>query len=253
MGHFHAHFQAISSLRVLVLQSNKLHREIRCPHSPSTWQMLQNIDLSSNNFSGTLPVSLLASLEAVKANVDFNLFMYELFQLMDIYYQDTMGVTFKGLKLELVKILTIFTLIDFSANRLEGPIPNTLGDLKALYFLNLLHNAISGSIPPVLGNLDQPESLGLSWNYLNGTILAQLANLHFLSFLNLSKNRLVGSIPTSQQFLTFFESSLEGNLRLRGLPLNKSCSTTTNGTEEASSVPTQSNIDDDEDNDDSKK
>ncbi|XP_030466023.1 receptor-like protein 7 [Syzygium oleosum] len=252
-GTFPCHFNAISSLRVLVLRSNKLHGEIGCPHSPCTWQMLQIIDLSSNNFRGTLPTSLLTSWEAMKASVDFNHLQYELNRMMGTYYEDTVSVTFKGQKLELVKILTIFTSIDFSGNRLEGPIPDTLGDLKALYFLNLSHNAISGSIPPVLGNMDQLESLDLSWNYLNGTIPAQLANLYFLSFLNLSNNQLVGSIPTRGQFLTFSKSSFEGNLGLCGLQLNKSCSTTTNGTEEAGSVSTQSNIDDDGNSDDIKE
>ncbi|XP_039173549.1 receptor-like protein 43 [Eucalyptus grandis] len=166
-GTFPCHLKAISSLCVLVLRSNKLHGEIGCPQSPSIWQKLQIIDLSSNNIGGILPASLLTSWEAMKANV------------------------------ELVKILTVFTSIDFSSNRLEGPIPDTIGDLKALYFLNLSHNAISGSIPPVLGNLHQLESLDLSWNYLNGSIPAQLVNLDFLSFLNLSNNQLVGSIPTS--------------------------------------------------------
>ncbi|XP_056172672.1 receptor-like protein 7 [Syzygium oleosum] len=252
-GTFPCHFNAMSSLRVLVLRSNKLHGEIGCTHSPCTWQMLQIIDLSFNNFSGTLPVSLLASWEAMKANVDFNHLQYEIHVRGGIYYEDTMSVTFKGLKLELVKILTIFTSIDFSGNRLEGPIPDMLGDLKALYFLNLSHNAISGSIPPVLGNLDQLESLDLSWNYLNGNIPAQLENLDFLSFLNLSNNQLVGSIPTRGQFLTFSKSSFEGNLGLCGLQLNKSCSTTTNGTEEVGSVSTQCNTDDDGNNDDIKR
>ncbi|KAI6698518.1 hypothetical protein NL676_018637, partial [Syzygium grande] len=187
-GTFPCHFNAMSSLRVLVLRSNKLHGEIGCTHSPCTWQMLQIIDLSSNNFNGTLPVSLLASWEAMKVNLDFNYLQYEIHVSDGIYYEGTMSVTLKGQKLELVKILTIFTSIDFSGNRLEGLIPYMLGDLKALYFLNLLHNAISGSIPPVLGNLDQLESLDMSWNYLNGTIPAQLAKLDFLSFLNLSKS-----------------------------------------------------------------
>ncbi|XP_030439767.1 receptor-like protein 7 [Syzygium oleosum] len=254
-GTFPCHLKAISSLRVLILRSNQLHGEIRCSHSPRTWQMLQIIDLSSNDFSGTLPASLLTSWEAMKANVHFNRLQFPSYvtQSNQLYYEDTMRVTLKGQQLELVKILTIFTSIDFSGNRLGGPIPDTLRDLKALYFLNLSHNAISGLIPPVLGSLLQLESLDLSWNYLNGIIPAQLANLHFLSFLNLSNNQLVGSIPTSGQFLTFSKSSFEGNLGLCGLPLNKSCSTTTNGTEEAGSVPTQSDIDDDGDNDDSKK
>ncbi|XP_039173484.1 receptor-like protein 7 [Eucalyptus grandis] len=252
-GTFPCHFKAISSLRVLVLRSNKLHGEIGCPHSPNAWQMLQIIDLSSNNFSGTLPASLLASWEAMKANVDFHHLQYEFVLFSNVYYQETVGVIVKGLQLELVKILTTFTSIDFSGNRLEGPIPDTLADLKALYFLNLSHNAISGSISPVLGNLHQLESLDLSWNYLNGTIPAQLANLNFLSFLNLSNNQLVGSIPAWRQFLTFSKSSFEGNLGLCGFPLDNSCSTTTNGTPEAGSVPTQSGIDVGGNNDDSKK
>lgn len=252
-GTFPCHFKAISNLRVLVLRSNKLHGEIGCPHSSNTWKMLQIIDLSSNNFSGTLPASLLASWEAMKANVDFHHLHCEFFIFGVVYYQETVGVTVKGLQLELVKILTTFTSIDFSSNRLEGPIPDILANLKALYSLNLSHNAISGSIPPVLENLHQLESLDLSGNYLNGTIPAQLANLTFLSFLNLSNNQLVGSIPAWRQFLTFSKSSFEGNLGLCGFPLDNSCSTTTNGTLEAGSVPTQSDIDDGSNNDDSEK
>ncbi|KAF8024783.1 hypothetical protein BT93_F1841 [Corymbia citriodora subsp. variegata] len=242
-GTFPCHFMAISSLRVLILRSNKLHGEIGCAHRPCTWQMLQIIDLSSNDLSGALPTSLLASWEAMKASVDFDQLHYEL-NLTNSYYQDTVSGTFKGVELELVKILAIFTSIDFSSNRFEGPIPYTLRDLKSLYFLNLSHNAISGSIPPILGNLHQLESLDLSWNLLNGTIPAQLANLDFLSFLNLSNNQLVGSIPDNRHFLTFSESAFERNLGLCGLPLNKSCSVARNRTEEAV---------DDGNNDDSKK
>ncbi|KAF8041839.1 hypothetical protein BT93_A0437 [Corymbia citriodora subsp. variegata] len=246
-GTFPCHFMAISCLRVLVLRSNKLHGEIGCPHSHCTWQMLQIIDLSSNDFGGTLPMSLLTSLEAMKANVDSNLLQYQFHDFIgidDLYYKDTMRATLKGLQLEFVKILTVFTLIDFSSNKLEGQIPDTLKDLKALYVLNLSHNAISGSIPFVLGNMDQLESLDLSRNHLKGTIPAQLANLHFLSLLNLSNNQLVGNIPTSGQFLTFSKSSFEGNLGLCGLLLNKSCSISKNRIEEAT---------DDGDNDDSEK
>ncbi|XP_030449839.1 receptor-like protein 7 [Syzygium oleosum] len=259
-GTFPCHFKAISSLRVLVLRSNNLHGEIGCPHSPCTWQMLQIIDLSSNNFSGTLPAQYLRTWEAMKADVDFNYIQYQVLRALGLYYQDTVSVTIKGRRVELVKILTVFTSIDFSCNNFEGPIPDTLGAFKALHALNLSNNAISGSIPSSLGHLQQLESLDLSRNDLNGTIPRQLSDLNFLSFLSLSYNKLEGSIPAVKQFLTFSASSFEGNAGLCGppletscFPLEKTCSIATNGMEEAGCAPTKSDIEDGGDNDDSEK
>ncbi|KAK3444984.1 hypothetical protein EUGRSUZ_A00575, partial [Eucalyptus grandis] len=223
-GTFPCHFQAISSLRVLVLRSNKLHGEIGCRHSPNTWQMLQIVDISSNNFSGTLPPQYLTTWEAMKADVDINRVQYPFLHSTRLQYQDTITVTVKGLKLELVKILIIFTSIDFSRNNFEGPIPNTVGALKGLHFLNLSNNAFSGPLPSSLGHLQQLESLDLSWNDLNGTIPPRLSDLTFLSFLNLSYNKLEGSIPAVKQFLTFSASSFEGNAGLCGFQLGTNCS-----------------------------
>ncbi|KAI6698511.1 hypothetical protein NL676_018630, partial [Syzygium grande] len=208
----------------------------------------------------------------MKADLDFNYIQYPFLRLAGLYYQDRVSVTIKGLQVELVKILTLYTIIDFSCNNLEGPIPDTLGDLKALYVLNLSNNGFSGPIPPSLGHLQQLESLDLSRNDLNGTIPTQLSDLNFLSFLSLSYNKLVGSMPAVKQFLTFSASSFEGNSGLCGPPLETSCSSSfggnlgscenphektwsiaMNGTEEAGCVPTQSNTDDDGRNDDSGK
>ncbi|KAF8042000.1 hypothetical protein BT93_A0561 [Corymbia citriodora subsp. variegata] len=216
--------KSIASLRVLVLRSNKFHGKIGCPQPNGTWKMLQIVDISSNNFSGALPAKCLKTWEAMKVNEDINHIQYSFLRLSGLYYQDTVTVTFKGLQLELVKILTIFTSIDFSCNSLKGPIPDTLGDLKALYFLNLSKNGFSGPIPPSLGNLQQLESLDLSSNDLNGTIPPQLSDLNFLSFLNLSYNKLVGIIPAVKQFLTFSASSYENNSGLCGPQLETNCS-----------------------------
>ncbi|XP_030440841.1 receptor-like protein 7 isoform X1 [Syzygium oleosum] len=250
--------KSIASLRVLVLRSNKFHGGVGCVETNGTWKMLQIVDVSSNNFSGTLPAQYLRTWEAMKANVDINDIQYPFLRLTGLYYQDTVSVTIKGLQVELMKILTLYTIIDFSCNNLEGPIPDTLGDLKALYVLNLSNNGFSGPIPPSLGHLQQLESLDLSRNDLNGTIPRQLSDLNFLSSLNLSYNKLVGSIPAVKQFLTFTASSFEGNAGLCGppleticFPLKKTCSIATNGTEEAGCVPTESDTDDKGDNDDS--
>ncbi|XP_048127721.1 receptor like protein 22-like [Rhodamnia argentea] len=232
---FPCQLRNISTLRVLVLHSNKFHRPIDCPVISGTWKMLQIVDLSFNNFSSMLPADFLMSWEAMKVNLHFDHLQYPFLWLSDLYYQDTVRVTFKGLQLELMKILTVFTSIDFSSNRFEGPIPEALGDLQALYYLNLSHNVLSGPISPSLGKIRQLESLDLSQNYLNGTIPVQLSDLNFLSFLNLSYNQLVGMIPARKQYVTFSEGSLEGNRGLCGFPLHKSCPITRNP-EEADAV-----------------
>ncbi|KAI8556183.1 hypothetical protein RHMOL_Rhmol05G0232200 [Rhododendron molle] len=135
------------------------------------------------------------------------------------YYEDSVIVINKGLKMELVKILAIFTAIDFSNNCFKGKIPDTLGDLKSLIVLNLSHNALTGSIPSSLGNLSALESLDLSLNKLRGSIPVTLASLTFLSFLNLSYNQLVGMIPSGPQLQLFPGTSFEGNKGLWGPPL----------------------------------
>lgn len=223
---FPCQLKSIASIRVLVLRFNKFHGHLGCPEPHGTWKMLQIVDISSNHFSGALPTKCLTTWEAMKVNVDINHIQYPFLRWTGLYYQDTVSITIKGLQVELVKILTIFTSIDFSCNNLEGPIPDTLGDLKALYFLNLSKNAFSGPIPSSLANLRQLESLDLSRNDLDGTIPTQLSDLNFLSVLNLSYNKLVGSIPVIKQFLTFSASSFEGNSGLCGPQLGINCSNT---------------------------
>ncbi|XP_034203806.1 putative receptor like protein 25 [Prunus dulcis] len=119
----------------------------------------------------------------------------------------------------LVKILTIFTAINFLCNKFSGQIPAEVGGFKSLYILNLSNNAFTGAIPPSLSNMQKLESSDLSVNSLNEQIPAEFAKLTLLSFLNLSNNQLVGRISHSTQFSTFPKSSFEGNKDLLGPPL----------------------------------
>ncbi|KAH7514661.1 hypothetical protein FEM48_Zijuj11G0113500 [Ziziphus jujuba var. spinosa] len=125
--------------------------------------------------------------------------------------------------MELVKILTAFTSIDFSSNEFQGQIPKELGQLKSLLVLNLSNNVLSGQIPSSFGNLGQLESLDLSRNHLNGTIPQSLSVLNFLSFMNLSYNQLVGRIPNGNQIQTFPADYFQGNEGLCGPPLKVNC------------------------------
>ncbi|KAF3456109.1 hypothetical protein FNV43_RR00757 [Rhamnella rubrinervis] len=233
LGNNHLHdtfpmsLKSIVTLRVLVLRSNKLYGHITCSESIGSWRRIQIVDVASNNFSGELPGQCLTKWNVM---VDFEDDTNPRFdpRILDIipyilyskYYPSVMN---KGLKMELVKIPTGFTAIDFSSNNFHGEVPNELGQLKSLIVLNFSNNALGGEIPSSFGNLSQLESLDLSRNHINGTIPASLSNLNFLSVLNLSNNQLFGRIPKGNQLQTFAADSFQGNIGLCGPPLTSNC------------------------------
>ncbi|XP_015950436.2 receptor-like protein 7 isoform X1 [Arachis duranensis] len=227
VGAFPCFLSHISKLLVLVLRNNKFHGPMGCPKDNGLWNMIQIVDAAFNNFSGELPVKWFRGWKKMisnddGANSELSNIQFGRDNSDPIYYQDSVTVISKGQEMELVKILTIFTSIDFSYNQFEGPIPIELMKFKALFLLNLSHNAFSGQIPSSIENLNQLESLDLSMNSLEGEIPTELANLNFLSYLNLSFNHLTGKIPTGTQLQSFEASSFEGNNGLYGPPLTKS-------------------------------
>ncbi|XP_057512497.1 LOW QUALITY PROTEIN: receptor-like protein 33 [Actinidia eriantha] len=203
-----------STLRVLILRSNKFQGDVQCQGvHKNSWTELQIIDVALN-FSGVLPPKFFLNWKAMMIYVrksNLNQQRFEFWKPNHFYYQDTVTVTNKGLQMELLKILTIFTSIDFSCNNFQGEIPDTVKALESLYVLNLSHNALTGRIPSSLGNMTQLRSLYLSQNKLSGNIPVQLASLTFLSCLNLSYNHLVGTIPNGSQFHTFSDTRIVWN------------------------------------------
>ncbi|XP_035548787.1 receptor-like protein 53 [Juglans regia] len=234
---FPCYLKNIHTLRVLILRSNQFYGPINCLDANATWSMLQILDLASNEFVGKFPIHYFPNWKAMietenKTQSQLKHLQYEVLPF-GVYYQNMVTVTTKSLQLELVKILTIFTSLDFSSNNFDEPIPGELGEFTALYTLNLSHNAFTGKIPQALGKLSHLESLDLSSNKLTGEIPLQLADgLIFLSTLNLSFNQLVGRIPQIKQFTTLPENSFKGNIGLCGSPLKEKC------TESVPSSPT---------------
>ncbi|XP_019161089.1 PREDICTED: receptor-like protein 12 [Ipomoea nil] len=233
--------RSLSTLHVLVLHSNRFFGDLHCLNANLSWKNLQIIDISSNKFSGKLDSSYFFSWRGMISNEDAftpaenQIGFVSLFD--DLYYEDTVTITLKGQEVELVKILRIFTSIDFSCNKFDGDIPDSIGALNSLHLLNLSHNALTGKIPQQFGNLSQLESLDLSANQLSGEIPMQLTKLTFLSVLNLSMNELWGKIPTGNQFQTFSEDSFRDNPGLCGFPLNVTC----NGTSSSGLLSLSSN------------
>ncbi|BBN70548.1 receptor like protein 6 [Prunus dulcis] len=210
--------ESLPKLQVLILRSNKFYGEICFPKTKFPFQKLHIIDLSNNQFSGLLPTKYFEHLTAM-----INSQEHGLKYMGDDYYQDTVVVTIKGIEIEMEKILTFFTIIDFSNNTFRGEISSVISKLKSLKGLNFSHNELTGTIPPSFGEMSNLEWLDLSSNKLVGDIPEQLANLTSLSKFNVSKNQLVGPIPHGKQFDTFESDSYSGNTGLCGLPLSKTC------------------------------
>ncbi|KAL4615925.1 hypothetical protein ACB092_07G162100 [Castanea dentata] len=122
--------------------------------------------------------------------------------------------------------LPYLSYLDLSLNDFQHiPIPELIGSLQYIKYLNLTNANFRGTIPSSLGNLSHLESLdlsgngfslraeNLSWVYglsslkLQGMIPDVFRNLASLSSLDLSKNGLKGPIP-----LTFGLSQEQGNL-----------------------------------------
>ncbi|KAG5401523.1 hypothetical protein IGI04_016130 [Brassica rapa subsp. trilocularis] len=229
------------SMQYLVGSNNNFTGEI--PSFICDMRSLITLDLSSNNLNGAIPhcmgnlksnISFLnlrtlpsnyfvnwSAMSSLKANEDRSKekYMGDSFG----YYHDSMVLTNKGIEMELVRILKIYTALDFSGNKLEGEIPRSIGALKELHVLNLSYNAFTHHIPSSMGNLTALESLDVSQNKLSGEIPQELGSLSYLSYMNFSHNQLVGLVPGGTQFRRQKCSSYEENSGLFGPALDEVC------------------------------
>ncbi|CAL5435599.1 unnamed protein product [Camellia sinensis] len=211
----------LPQLKVVVLRYNKFHGPIEQPRKRLAFTNLHIIDMSHNDFTGTLPSKYFDSWDSMMmANEDKAQSKY-----ISIYDYYSVTIMNKGYEMEYVKILTIFKAVDFSHNKFHGKIPISIGRLKALHVLNFSRNGFTGPIPLSLVNLTELESLDLSQNKLSGKIPQELTSLTFLEAFDVSQNNLTGIIPRGQQFETFSNTSYGRNAGLCGFPLSKECNT----------------------------
>eukprot|EP00253_Pinus_taeda_P024557 PITA_24557 len=81
-------------------------------------------------------------------------------------------------------------------NNLMGTIPNCLGNISSLQYIDLVDNNLHGSVPSELGMLIQLSILSLVGNYLTGRIPSSLSNCTNIELLSIAYNQLVGHIPS---------------------------------------------------------
>ncbi|KAI9114560.1 hypothetical protein K1719_014258 [Acacia pycnantha] len=167
----------MTNIDFLSLSQNQFSGQI--PESiAETCNSLLSVDLSSNNFFGGIPSSLVncSSLNA-----------------LDLSNNNLSGAIPNSLGQ-----LQDLTLLHLSGNQLSGKLPSSFINLSYLQTLDLGNNELCGGIPSWIGDrFSNLLILNLRSNAFSGEIPHELSKLSSLQVLDLGENDLSGSIPAS--------------------------------------------------------
>uniref|UniRef100_A0A0D3C3W2 Leucine-rich repeat-containing N-terminal plant-type domain-containing protein n=1 Tax=Brassica oleracea var. oleracea TaxID=109376 RepID=A0A0D3C3W2_BRAOL len=159
--------KVLLDLQVLTLSSNTFHGPISPPQGPLGFPELRILDLSDNKFTGSLSPDYFVNWSASSSNKiygdgemymgDYTNDLYSYFYALDLQY--------KGLNMENEMVNTFYAAIDLSANNLGGHIPESIGEipqelgaLSFLAYINVSYNQLKGEIPKGTQISGQPES-----------------------------------------------------------------------------------------------
>ncbi|KAK7247507.1 hypothetical protein RIF29_42390 [Crotalaria pallida] len=202
-----------STIKFLYLAGNKFRGEIPARLARLCSSLVQ-LDLSSNNLSGTIPAefSYCSSLESLV--LSHNGFSGEL--PMEVFEKmislRRLSLSFNEFSGQLpdssLSKMVSLEYLHLSSNNFEGSIPRRLCEdsrngLKELY---LEDNLLTGFVPPSLGNCSKLVALDLSVNYLKGTIPSSLGSLLNLRDLMIWFNQLSGEIPQELMYVKTLEN-----------------------------------------------
>ncbi|KAK3439110.1 hypothetical protein EUGRSUZ_C03754, partial [Eucalyptus grandis] len=189
----------ISLLRVLNLMDNSLSgslpsgRDLSLPALAATshsiyriWQHptnLEIIDIGLNKLTGETYSSELSFLSALSNCPSLRVMWLE-------------GNLLRGSIPESIKNFSSSLQILIARNcQIRGRIPEEMGFLNRLTFLELSNNALDCNIPSSIRGLERLQRLYLDNNHLEGPIPDEICNLTGLGELLLQQNRISGSIP----------------------------------------------------------
>ncbi|GMI78350.1 hypothetical protein like AT2G34930 [Hibiscus trionum] len=220
----------------LVLRNNLLQGSI-----PWRLENIRTLDLSANNFTGSIPAEVGQGNIRYLALADNQLFGRIPFSLCqeksELLLLDLSGNNLFGTIPTIFRNCRSLVYLNFGSNNLNGGIPGELQDARGLRFLdisrnqfdgpfpsavhklenimvlNMGNNKFSGNIPRFIGDLNDLRILLLEFNLFNGSIPAEINALENLQFIGFSNNQLSGPIPAKLSGLkTIINRPKDGDL-----------------------------------------
>ncbi|CAL4889180.1 unnamed protein product [Urochloa decumbens] len=198
----------ISSLEELDLQANRLNGSFP-PEFGNTLPNLQLFIADVNQFHGTIPPSLCNASMIKWVQAVNNFLSGTIPDCLGINQKNLSVVTFaenqlearNGFGWEFISSLTncsSLLLLDIGDNRFRGELPDSVGNLStSLQYFTTNYNSIVGQIPEGIGNLVNLNFIEMNNNHFEGPIPYSFGRLKKLNRLYLSNNNLSGSIPSS--------------------------------------------------------
>ncbi|KAJ8755586.1 hypothetical protein K2173_022165 [Erythroxylum novogranatense] len=199
------------ALKLLDLSSNNFYGSI--PPSFGNLSQLEVLDLSSNKFNGMIPSELGKLRNLRSMNLSNNMLVGQIsdelhgFENLEEFQASTNRLN--GSIPSWVGNLTNLKVFTAYENDLGGEIPENLGINSELKLLNLHSNHLEGPIPKSIFAMGKLETLVLTQNRFNGELPESLGNCKGLSSIRIGNNDLVGVIPKSIgeiRSLTYFEA-----------------------------------------------
>lgn len=185
--------------------------------------LLEELDLSWNNFTGNIPetlanLPLLTKLDLSANRLNGSIPM-GLVKKTSLQHLSLAANEFEEGSLPDLSHAGSLVYLNLSSCNRNGSIPDSVGELQSLVHLDLSHNHVTGPIPENLSLTTNITTLDFSYNNLNGQIPPALGSLN-LSSLDLSFNNLTGEVPN--QWIKFANTSFTGNSFLCGI-VNRPC------------------------------
>ncbi|XP_071726554.1 uncharacterized protein [Rutidosis leptorrhynchoides] len=195
----------ISTLKVLDLSVNSFSSIL--PAEFGFWlPNLERLYLRNNLFRGTLPSSIVNASKLYEIEISTNSFSGSIpitigrLELLERLLFGQNNFTVEGSELIFLSSLTNcrkLRTLAFAQNPLmNANLPSSIGNLStSLELFQAFESGIKGNIPSGIGNLTNLRTLALDTNELVGNIPTELGKLQNLGQLYLESNRIKGKVP----------------------------------------------------------